>query len=462
MFDHLSGIDIPIVLLVDVTTVAVCIALLLRYGRLSHSHPGTIYLFFHLYTFTIRLFGLLFGAETLFSEYQGYIEAITHGEIVRAALLGDLALAVMTIAWIKASADDLKKVRQSPESLAEGEPNLSLRYIWIVVAVAFPLGIIGLFTFANVPGLSVVRDALEPGEWQTSSYFFVMQVWAGMALLALIYWYGFRWWLVLPMSLYLLIMAYQGYHRFRVLIPALLLVQIFLDRRKLRWPPLYMSAVLAALLLIYFPLKSIGQMAQEGDSVDEIVIMSTDSVNSALAAKAPDQQFLDQFACALSLIDDTGSYYYGATYLPLVTLPIPRQWWPEKPSLADYLYEISKPWRPIAELGMIVTFLGESYVNFGYAGIIIIPMLLAYVLGRVYFRAYRSNYFTIARLAYLLIACNLIQVYRDGLVSIVIFTWVNMMPLMVLILLHYVLRSRKKKPTLAAYAVPELPSSPMR
>ncbi|MEN3334567.1 MAG: hypothetical protein V7641_3932 [Blastocatellia bacterium] len=445
----------------DVVTVVACLVLLLRYGRLSHSHPGTIYLFFHLYTFTFRLFGLLFGAETLFSQYQGFFEVITHGEIVRAALLGDLALAVMTIAWIKAAADDLKKIRRSPELLVEGESNLSLRYIWIVVAIAFPLGIIGLLTFANVPGLSVMRDALEPGEWQTSSYFFILQVWAGLALLALIYWYGFRWWLALPMSLYLLIMAYQGYHRFRVLIPALLLVQIFLDRRKLRWPPLPLAAVLVASLLIFFPLKSIGQMAQEGESVNEIVSMSTESVNEALVAKAPDQQFLDQFACALALVDDAEHYYYGATYLPLVTLPIPHQWWPDKPGLADYLKDISKPWRPMSQLGMIVTFLGESYINFGYVGIIVIPILLAYILGRVYFRAYRSNYFTIARLAYLLIACNLIQVYRDGLVSIVIFTWVNMMPLMILILLHYILPSRRKKQTLSAYAVPELPNSAM-
>jgi hypothetical protein len=459
VFDNLFGMNLPVALLVDVVTVVGCVVLLLRYGRLSHSHPGTIYMFFHLYTFTVRLIGLFFGAETLFSQYLGFFEPLTHGEIVRAALLGDLALAAMTIAWIKASTDDLKKLHRSPDALIEGAPNLSLRYIWIVVAIAFPLGIAGLLTFANVPGLSVVKDALEPGEWQTSSYFFITQVWAGLALLALIYWYGFRWWLALPMSFYLLIMAYQGYHRFRVIIPVLLLVQIFLDRRKMKWPPLYLSAVLVALILIYFPLKSIGQMAQEGESVNEIVMMSSETVNEALVAKAPDQFFLDEFACALSLMDDAGHYYYGSTYLALVTLPVPRQWWPEKPGLADYLHDISKPWRPMAELGMIVTFLGESYINFGYVGIVVIPMLLAYILGRLYFRAYRSNYFTVLRLSYLLIACNLIQVYRDGLVSIVIFTWVNMTPLMVIVLLHYVLPSRRKTKTSPAYAVPELPNS---
>jgi hypothetical protein len=90
------------------------------------------------------------------------------------------------------------------------------------------------------------------------------------------------------------------------------------------------------------------------------------------------------------------------------------------------------------EMGMIVTYLGESYANFGYFGIIFVAYLTAYWLARAYFRAYRSHYLSVARLVYLLVACNLIQVYRDGLVSIVIFTWVNMMPLMVIVTLHYV------------------------
>jgi hypothetical protein len=277
-------------------------------------------------------------------------------------------------------------------------------------------------------------------------------VWAGLTLLALIYWYGFRWWLMVPMSLYLLVMAYQGYHRFRVIIPAILLIQIYLDRRKLRWPPIYVLGVLFFLMLIFFPLKDIGKLAQEGEGVVQIVDMSRQSVNNALAVQAPDQQFLDQLACALTLMDHSGKRYYGTTYLALVTLPIPRQWWPDKPGLADYLIDISIPSRPMSEMGMIVTFLGESYVNFGFLGIVFVPALLAYFLARAYFRAYRSNYFSVIRLTYLLVACNLIQVYRDGLISIVVFTWVNMMPLMLIVALHYILPAKEQKKKAPVYA----------
>ena len=471
MLNDTFGSEYPVGLLIDLVTVTICFVVLLRYGRLSHSHPGTIYLFFHLYTFTFRMFGLFFGADPLFSEYQGLFDVITPAEIVRASFIGDVALVFMTVAWIRASADDLRKVQRAalaaprpgfelrPQSIGSGESDLSLRYIWIVVAIAFPLGVVGLLAFANVPGLAVAREALEPGEWQTSSYLFITQVWAGLALLALIYWYGFRWWLLLPMGFYLAIMAYQGYHRFRVIIPLLLLAQIFLDRRKLKWPPLHISAVVVALILLYFPLKHIGRMAQEGESVSEIVDMSTATVNQALVARAPDQYFLDEFACGLSLMDDAHHYYYGSTYLALVTLPVPRQLWPEKPGLADYLQDISKPWRPMAEMGMITTFLGESYVNFGYVGVVLIPMLLAYALGRFHFRAYRKDYYSILRLSYLLIACNLIQVYRDGLVSIVVFTWVNMMPLMAIVAMHYVLPGRRRQSIAPPTAAAELPKS---
>jgi hypothetical protein len=137
-------------------------------------------------------------------------------------------------------------------------------------------------------------------------------------------------------------------------------------------------------------------------------------------------------------MDENGKLYYGSTYLNLLTLPIPRQWWPDKPSLADYLQDISRPSRPMGEMGMIVTYLGESYVNFGFLGILIVPYLVAYWLARAHFRAYTSSYYSVARFAYLLLACNLIQVYRDGLVSIVVFTCVNMMPLTFILILHFI------------------------
>jgi hypothetical protein len=211
----------------------------------------------------------------------------------------------------------------------------------------------------------------------------------------------------------------------------------------MKWPPTPVLLILLTLVLLFYPLKSIGLMVNQGAPLSKIASSSLTVTREALSGEHGDQQFLDQFASALTLIDKKGKFYYGRTYLALLTLPIPRQWWPGKPGLVDHLKDFSTPSRPMAATGMIVTFLGESYINFGYIGIICISFLIAYWLARVYFSAYRRNYFSIERFFYLIVACNLIQVFRDGLLSIVIFTMVNMLPLMLIVLLHYLLPIKK-------------------
>jgi hypothetical protein len=434
---------------IDIAVVVACALVLLRRGRLAHAHPATIYLFFHIYTVTLRLVSLAAGALTLFADWGWQYLPVTYEEIARAAIIMDMALVIFTIASINASRHDLRKNGPPPPPGQEGPRNLSGGIIWVVCLAVMPIGIIGLLTLTNVPlfqGMQFVRDAL--GRWQASSWVSITVTWVGLGLLALIYWYGLKPWLVVPMLFYLALMGYQGYHRFRIIIPALLMIQIYLDRRQLRWPTARIFVLLAALILLFYPLKTIGTLAQEGAAPTTIATASADIISEALAGRVGDQQFLDQFASVLTLSDEYGLFYYGHTYLALVTLPIPREWWPNKPELAAYLDDISIPERPMGQAGMIATYLGESYVNFGYIGTAIITYLLAYGLTRAYFLAYRSNYYTVAHFAYLLIACNLLQVYRDGLVSIVVFTFVNMMPLTLIVLLH--LLRPKPKPRLSA------------
>jgi hypothetical protein len=435
--------NVYIMLLVDTTVLFVCASLLLLFSRLAHSHPATIYLLFHAYTVTFRLFGLTLDTQTLFTKFvkYGYYVPVTDEELIRAAVIADAALVVMTLAWIKASLD---AHRGQSRGQNRAFRKLSLNYFLAVAIIAFPIGIVGIALFANLPAVQGPR--VDLGRWETSSWPLIIVSWSGLILLALIYWYGFRWWLSLPMTLYLLLMSYQGFHRFRVVIPLILLMQIYLDRHRLRWPRVRVVIVLSVVGLVFFPLKSIGmemQRALSPDNRQEVSFLaiwnsSVESTRGALAGENDDQQFLDQFASALTLIDDAGRFYYGGTYLPLVTMPIPRQWWPEKPGLADFMDDFSKPWRPMKEMGMVITFWGEAYVNFGYVGIVVIPGLFAYCLGRFYFYAYEADYFTVARFAYLIVASLLIQIFRDGLMSLVIFPVVNMMPITVIVLLHYV------------------------
>ena len=454
------SLSFEIVILIDIFLTVACGLVLLSRGRVSATHPAAPYFFFHLYTVSTRLWSLAKGAPTLFS--WGFpFDPVREEEIIRAALLMDLALVIMTIAWVIAARQDLKKHGPLPalDKLPRG--NLSKNYIWLVVLFALPIGLVATFYFARLPG---VNAAVDLGAWSQSSWLAILPPWFGLSLLALIYWYGLRKPLIFLMSIYLLLMAYQGFNRFRVVIPIILMAQIYLDRKNRRWPTVSVAVILVIAGLLFFPLKSIGRGLQEGASVSEVTAVSGEIISSALAARAGDQTFLDMFASSLTLTDLKGEFTYGKPYLAVLTLPVPRQLWPDKPTLSQYLFDISTSWRPMGQAGMIVTYLGEAYINFSYAGILLMPFLIAYILGIVYFRAYRRSYYSVYHFAYLLIACNLIQVYRDGLISLAVFLLVNMMPLIIIIALHIVNPAshgryayRRQKASWASPATPALP-----
>src|SRR5262249_31983249 len=155
----------------------------------------------------------------------------------------------------------------------------------------------GLAFLGNVPGLD--KPQIDLGEWQESSWFAVTMTWAGLALLALIYWYGLRWWLLAPMAIYLLIMAVQGYHRFRVVIPIILMIQIFLDRREKKWPPAYVLIPIIVAMLLFYPLKSVGRLVQEGATISEITETSSEAIREVAMGQHGDQTLLDQLASSL-------------------------------------------------------------------------------------------------------------------------------------------------------------------
>jgi hypothetical protein len=126
----------------------------------------------------------------------------------------------------------------------------------------------------------------------------------------------------------------------------------------------------------------------------------------------------------------------GSTYLAIITLPMPRAWWPNKPGLADHLQEISTSGRRYDVEGRILTYLGEAYANFGYAGMIIIPAMLGYLLTAACLRATTGPMLRLGRYLYLVFFMALVQTFRDGLLSIFVFTVVHNMPMLFTWILH--------------------------
>ena len=148
----------------------------------------------------------------------------------------------------------------------------------------------------------------------------------------------------------------------------------------------------------------------------------------------------------MTLVDVHGELFYGKTFLPLLVSPVPRPWWPDKPHMNEYQHVISTPGRPISTYGAIATLVGEGYANFSYVGGVLFPMLAAYLYGRAYFAAMGRPHTSVFRFLYLVMASMLIQVYRDGFVSTILFPFYAAMPMMALVVVHWAIQSPRRSP----------------
>jgi hypothetical protein len=371
---------------------------------------------------------------------------LTEEELARALLLADVFLIsfVLGMLTLRAPEPQTEDVEPASEVSKEGnypgpEPEvrygswaaLNDRYILPVVLIAMPIGLLTFARFAYIPG-SQRSDAIA-----TTAYSTLPVTWPGLLLMILIYRFGFRLMLLVPMSLYLSIMAVQGFARFRLVLPLILLSLIWLDRRNQRWPRVWLVALLAGLTLLFFPLKDVGAQVQAGIPYSEIETSVRESFSASLEGRSDDQTIFDQLAITISLVDAHDGYFWGRPYLSLVTLPIPRVLWPEKPGLADHIAELSTPGRPLGTIGGVTTLVGDLYLNFWLFGITVV----AFIVGRwglkAYRAAYRRPFMTIQRLTYLLLVASFVQVARDGLISIPVFLLIQNLPLMVIVFLHY-------------------------
>jgi hypothetical protein len=410
--------------LLDLGVVLAVVVLMFR--RMAFWHPLTAYLLFHLYSFTYRLFQILSGAPLMYTG-QANTEAITVEEINRALLWADFALAVFAFASFWAHLRFDAKAEQ-PVVRRVINPNIA-RTIGLL---CLPIGAFFLYGIKSATLDLSVSSA-------SAGYVQVMAMWPMGVLGLLVFAFGFRWYLVALIAFFLGVVALQGYHRFMLILPLLYFAAYYLQTVRRRWPtfPIIIGAILVALV---FPrLKYIGQAVQYGDTGEAFAQLGQSfTLNSKDKEVATSEEFLDQYAGSLTLADFNDRKFWGSTYLAIITLPIPRAWWPNKPGLADHLQEISTSGRRYDVEGRITTYLGESYLNFGYAGFFFIPALMGYVFTAYFLQSATGPMQRLSRYVYLVIFMALVQTFRDGLLSIFVFTIVHNMPMLFAVIGHMI------------------------
>lgn len=398
---------------IDITVLSVSTWLLFQYGKISIYHPATTYLIFHLFAFTTRLLFLANGAAYFLGGQIDYFTEIENYEIVKAALLADLGFISMTTAWLSESNRKIAIV--PPKSVLIMDEN-SLK---LVLFITVPLGIWGIFSQLYIPGIG--KAQLDFGAWSESSYVQNTQNLLILSYLLIIFKYGFQRYSLVIICICLFILSFQGQHRYRVLVPCLFLLFLYLHQQQKRWlSPRFIIFILIG-ILVFLPMKYVGKLIQRGASKEELIEFASEYRESLGIGANADFSFLDMYASTITLIDQHDKYYYGTTYLNLLLMPIPRPFWESKPSLVQWISDVSTPSRNLKELGAIPTIYGEAYVNFGYLGIMFIPFLFAKYSARWYFSILHTHPQSANLYLYLYFAAIMVQVYRDGLNAIIIF-----------------------------------------
>jgi hypothetical protein len=435
-------------LLTDVVLLSLCTCALVLRGRLSALHPATSYLFFHSYTVTFRLLALGLGAS-LMRELR---EPVKLEEVLRAARAFDLALVAVTVLWLHLAAEEKRLAgRAMWVGSRTRAQTLSPNIVKLVAIVSVIVGVIALryLQFSDVDTLTASRDAL--GEWNRSTWVGMTKSWALQGTMMLHYLVGFS-----PVhtaiTVGLFVMTSLSTARYTLVVWGIFACFIVLSRRHRRWPSVAQVLALAAIGVVWFPLKIIRASFWAGEDAEGILKNAMTYTTTVLTpgGSGGDTVFLDQAAVVMTLVDQHGSYFYGSTFAPLLVMAVPKLWWPEKPAVNQYVRDISTPTRPIGTLGMIATIVGEGYANFGWVGVALYPLLAAYGYGKFYFSAIRLPHNSVLRFGYLVAASMLIQVFRDGLTSVVLFTFVGAMPMTFVLYLHWLFTPRLKQRRLVA------------
>jgi len=217
-------------------------------------------------------------------------------------------------------------------------------------------------------------------------------------------------------------------------LPLVFLVGFYLKATQLNFPPLRYGLIAALLAIFIFPLKEIGKKIQKGEQI-ELIEVAKESIDGLLGGETGDLSFIEQSGAMIGSIDDKNTYFWGTTYLPTIFFWIPRSLWADKPALNFWQKEISTSGRDYAKQGQVSLLSGEAYANFSYVGAFMVPLCLGYFYGLVYRRAMVASIRHRHFLLLLLLNMILFQVWRDGLISLFVFPFINYFPLTVLYLI---------------------------
>ena len=387
----------------------------LRSPLASVFHPFSFYYAFHGLLFVIRpMVGHVLDYQLIYNVYKFVPSQSDKITVLLASTLGFLVFAFFSLRFGNVP------MRFKQDAVAVSERNRLVSPFMLVLMLCAPVGFYSLFGQLGAASEGVSDKVLVKG-----TGVFVNTVGSGyldeaasmlITCTAIFAWlFRFRPLGMVPLVLFAIGRAGTG-GRFPFIYALSAVALLWLYERRLRFPVPRMLLLLAAVAAIFTAVgNDRGRAIRQWLGVDNSLDQSAPAgANQVKFMEGMDFGNLEYFEYIVYVVPQRShTYDYFLDNLQILTEPVPRALWPDKPagppitrfSLYDYGFPI----------GMTRSLPGEGWYALGWLGVVIVCGAWGAALGAVYRRYVESEQDTIVTGAYIMFLTMMLNTMRDGM-----------------------------------------------
>ena len=395
----------PTLLWASVAIFVIVTIVYLRQNFSSIYHPISIYLVFHGLVFVIRpLFAYWQHYDYLYRAYAFNPSQDVKSTVIICANLG--LLAFVAGAWKGGSAP--LAFHQGPAEIAHRKRLIPA--FLLAIGLIAPIAVASIVTVFT-SGYGGMRMDVQTGTMiNTSSTGWLLEAQLMLVPLSvLLAWtFRFRWWSLLPLLVFVTARAGTG-GRGPFIVACVAAGLLWLFDSKRRWPALWMFALVVPLAAGFYVL------GQERTAVrtfldDGKVIEWREETGFMESMDFANMEFFEFLVETVPR--KTGTYGYFVDNLQVLTEPVPRVLWKNKPIGPPIrmfnLFDYGNP------IGMTASLPGYGWMQLGYFGVALWCALWGYCLGAIYSWFIRSRQRNFQVALYFAFLPIFVIAFRDG------------------------------------------------
>lgn len=407
-------------LLMQWTVFAIVVFVMAARRQVTIFHPTTVYLVFHCIVFCIRpTLVYLYEFDSIW-RYTGFTP--TDNEMMLALYLSSAGLIIFCAAFALATP------HPGPKDFA---PQREFSYsekvsFWAMALVLTPIGIYSIFA-ADAQGEMVGGVFIMTG---TSGYLNdFQQVLIPITILVIVM-CRWRWYSFIPFLVFLSYRASQGWGRWTIILTIFALILFHTWEKRKNLPSLKFILPLPLVFILFANLgldRSYVRNMMEGNKEESRDILD-ESETFASRFDTLDFANFDYLTYIVAVVPErTETYTYGSQYLQIFTEPIPRKLWKNKPVGPPVVFFDLNNYGNF--VGLTPALVGDGWMSGGWIGALITMALAGWLLGLLYNWFIRNQHDVYYVFVYLIINAVIVQLYRDGGISIAKFLLFSLLPI---------------------------------